>query len=162
MKKRLIEEMHPEKEWFEEARDIDTIDGLASFVGHILYDYEHDYGTACHAVSACALAAAHVGCKSEGLTGFQAGFVMWDFIRQWLMSSNKCGMKLIDYDDFLFPQYDYKFEKIIKKDIWETIQKQAKENLENHKDAHEEVRKHWQNIVNGIVPFGYKVVDDDV
>ena len=162
MKKHVTEEMHPEKEWFEEARKIDTIDGLSSFIGHILYDYNHDYGTAAHAVSACALAAAHIGCKSEGLTGFQAGFVMWDFVRQWLMIGNKCGLKMVDYDDFLYPQYGYKYEKTITKDIWRNIQKQAKENLEENKDAHEKVREHWQSIVDGIVPFDYKVVDDDV
>ena len=159
MIKSVTEKMHPEKEWFEEASKIDTIDGLASFVGHILNDYNHDYGTACHAVSACALAAAWVACEKEGLSGFQAGFVMWDFIKNWTKTGNECGLRLVDYDDMLYPQYEHKFDKVIDKITWHNIQEKAKENL-NTDNGCGSVRNHWKKIVDGEVPFGYRVVED--
>ena len=106
----ITEEMHLEKEWFANAKK-QTLETLPAFMNHVLNDYCHDYGTICHAISACAIAAAWAADGSEqgGITGFQAGFVMWDVIRQWRYSSNKSGLKIIDYDDMLFPQYEYKF-----------------------------------------------------
>lgn len=159
-KQAITEEMHLEKEWFEQTDKIKTIDQLTEFINHLLGDYEHDYGTVCHAIGAAAVATAWYGAHAEGITGFQAGFVMWDFIKYWIKTSNTCGLKLVDYDDFLYPQYQYKFEKTISKNAWKCIQEQAKKNLESNEVACPEVRNHWQSIVSGIVPFGYKVEDD--
>ena len=161
-KKTITEEMHLEKEWFEQASCMKEED-LPDFFKKMVHEYDHDYGTACHAVAACALAAAWAACGNEnvGLSNFQAGFVMWDFIMNWTLVGNKCGAKLIDYDDFLYPQYEEKFSKTIKRSIWEKIQKEAKEKL----NACDEwvslsVKQHWENIVNGAVPFGYTIVED--
>lgn len=159
-KQAITEEMHLEKEWFEQASKIKTIDQLTEFINHLLGDYDHDYGTACHAIGAAAVATAWYGAYAEGITGFQAGFVMWDFIMHWTKTHNKCGLKLIDYDDLLYPQYRDKFEKTIDQDTWRHIQEQAKNNLESNEAACMEVRKHWQKIVSGMVPFGYEVEDD--
>ena len=160
-KETVTEEMHPEKAWFSEAKKISE-EGLTDFYARIIHGYNHDYGTACHAVAACALASACAACgdKDIGLSSFQAGFVMWDFIREWTKQGNKCGLKLVDYDDFLYPQYEEKFDKVIRRSVWENIQKEAKKNLEKVEFVHPEVRKHWQNIADGIVPFGYRVIDD--
>lgn len=175
----VTEKMHPEKEWFKEATG-QTVESLPEFINHLMNDYEHDYGTIVHAIAACAIAAAWAADRTEngGITGFQASFVMWDFIRQWSKPNNKCGLKLVDYDDFLFPQYDYKYEKTLSKDNWEAIQKEAERMLEeidaNQKEAeeragevdvrhphpHPDVVKHWQAIVAGNVPFGYRIRED--
>lgn len=157
----VTEEMHPEKEWFEEAYHIKA-ENLPAFYKKMVHGYNHDYGTACHAVAACALAAAWAACGEDetGLTGFQAGFVMWDFIKNWIKTGNKCGLKLVDYDDMLFPQYKEKMDKTIRQSNWDYIQSEAKKNLENSHDAHPEVIKHWQSIVAGNVPFGYRVIND--
>ena len=159
-KETVTEEMHPEKAWFAEAGKM-TEEELPDFYARIIHGYNHDYGTACHAVAACALAAAWAACGDNdiGLSGFQAGFVMWDFIKNWTKSGNECGLKLVDYDDMLYPQYEEKFEKTICKDNFELIQKKAMENLEKSKDAHPAVIAHWRKIANGEVPFGYRVVD---
>ena len=159
-KQYVTEDMHPEKEWFEEACHMKIAD-LPAFIDRMIHGYNHDYGTACHAVAACALAAAWATCGDDniGLTGFQAGFVMWDFIRNWTKTGNKCGLKLIDYDDMLYPQYMDKYEKVISRDIWEAIQQEAGKRLAESGGC-EAVRKHWQSIVDGKVPFGYRVVDD--
>ena len=156
----ITEEMHLEKEWFEKARK-QTLETLPAFMNHVMNDYCHDYGTIVHAVSACAIAAAWAANESEsgGITGFRACFVMWDFILQWKFRSNKCGLRIIDYDDMLYPQYDYKFEKIISSDTWESLQARAKELLSEHGLAAKKVREHWESIAEGNVPFGYTVID---
>jgi hypothetical protein len=83
---------------------------------------------------------------------------MFDFITGFTKTGNKCGLRLVDFDDMLFPQYDYKFEKTIKKYTWELLQKQAKENLNGDmRYVSPSVIEHWQSIANGIVPFGYSV-----
>ena len=152
--------MHLEKEWFEQASKIKTIDQLTEFINHLLGDYEHDYGTTCHVIGAAAVATAWYGSHVEGITGFQASSVMWGFIKHWMKPDNECGLKLVDYDKFLYPQYQYKFEKTISQNTWMRIQEQAKKNLKSHPDACLEVRLHWQEIAHGFVPFGYTVKDD--
>ena len=164
-KNAITEEMNPEKEWFEEAKE-QTVESLPAFINHIMNDYCHDYGTVVHAISACALAAAWAANASEGacggITGFQAGFVMWDFIRQWQYPRNKTALKVVNYDDMLYPQYEQKFEKTITKRIWESIQEEAKRRLleETGYEPHPTVKAHWESIVAGWVPFSYTVLED--
>ena len=159
----ITEEMHLEEEWFEQARE-QKLETLPEFMNHILNDYCHSYGTICHAISACALAAAWAADSSDqgGITGFQASAIMWDFIRQWIYKSNKTSLRIIDYDDMLYPQYEYKFvNKEISPSTWETLQNEAKRLLEEGSNyAHERVIEHWENIVNGVVPFGFKIKND--
>ena len=161
----ITEEMHLEKEWFEDAKK-QTLKTLPDFMNHVLNDYCHDYGTICHAVTACALAAAYAADNSEygGITGFQESFVMWEFIREWEFSSNKCGLAIIDYDNMLYPQYENKYcKKTISPYTWASLQKRARELLEETNAgelAADKVIEHWQNIVNGIVPFGYTVEEE--
>lgn len=159
-KETVTEEMHPEKAWFKEASKMKA-DYLPEFYARMVHGYNHDYGTMCHAVAACALAAAWAACGEEdtGLSGFQAGFVMWDFIKNWTKTGNKCGLRLVDYDDMLYPQYEHKFEKTISSDTWIAIQDQARKNLVESDYASENVINHWKKIAEGYVPFGYQVVD---
>lgn len=161
--KPITEDMHLEKEWFEQAEK-QTLETLPQFISHIMNDYIHDYGTVCHAISACAIAAAWAASNEPGscggITGFQAGFVMWDFIKQWLKTDNKCGLRLIDYDSMLYPQYGYKFEKTITPETWERLKLQAIKNLEDIEYAHQDVIAHWQSIADGNIPFGYIVKED--
>lgn len=156
----VTEEQHPEKEWFVEARKM-KMEDLPAFIDKMMNKYIHDYGTACHAVSACAIAAAWAAAEKEGITGFQAGFVMWDFIRNWTKTHNECGLKLIDFDDMLYPQNKDQFEKrTISLNNWKRIQAKAKEKLEESPDANPDVVQHWRSIVDGHVPFGYSVLDE--
>ena len=157
----VTEEMHPEKEWFEEACHMKAKD-FPAFYEKMVHAYNHDYGTMIHAVAACALAAAWAACSEEdtGLSGFQAGFVMWDFIKNWTKTGNKCGLRLVDYDDMLYPQYEHKFGKVIDKVTWKSIQEEAKKKIEKEAYACDKVIDHWKRIAEGQVPFGYRVVDE--
>ena len=162
----ITEKMHLEKEWFEQARK-QKLETLPEFMNHILNDYCHSYGTICHAIAACALAAAWAAGRSDqgDITGFQSGAVMWDFVRQWAYRNNKTSLRIIDYDKMLYPQYKDYFEgRTISQSTWETLQNAAKRLL-NEIDTGEEsaadsVIVHWTNIANGVVPFGYKIKND--
>ena len=141
-------------------KDIKTFDDLVAFLKDVRDNYGNGYGEAPRAMAQAALAVAWYLSSEFGITGFQAGFVMWDFIQGWTKTHNECGLKLVDYDDMLYPQYDYKFERTISSSVWENLQKQAKENLESNEHASQNVITHWKSIVSGKVPFGYTVVDD--
>ena len=153
--KQVTEDMKPQKEWFDRAKNIETPEQLAEFAKELLIDIQHDYGTVCHAVGAIALAGAWLGAHIQGITGFQAVFVMYDFVRNWNFSTNQCGLRIIDYDNMLYPQYKDKFDKTITKERFEIIQKEASRLLETSRNAHPDVINHWKSIVDGNLPFGY-------
>ena len=154
---RLREEDRLEKAWFADAEE-QTPDTLGHFIKSIM-ELPHSYGTVCHAVAACAMAAIYAADNEPngGITGFQSGVVMWDIIRQMNYRGNKTGLRIIDYDNLLYPQYEDRFDRTINKRVWELLQKEAKEKLESHQDAHPDVIEHWRSIVAGVVPFGLTV-----
>lgn len=143
-----------------ERKDIKSFDDLIEFLQKVKDNCNTGYGTAPRAIAQAALATAWYLASDFGITGFQSGFVMWDFIEGWLYLDNECGMKIVNYDDMLYPQYDYKFEKTIPKDTFEALQKTAKKKLEESEYANPAVINHWKSIVDGNVPFGYVVKED--
>lgn len=141
-------------------RNIETFENLTAFLKDVEENYNVGYGSAPRAMAQATAAVAWYLASEFGITGFQAGFVMWDFIREWMYTNNKCGLKIIDYDNMLYPQYGDRFEKIITDDTWNSLQEQAKKNLEeyeNGRSAHPEVVAHWKSIVDGTIPFGYSL-----
>jgi len=157
--KEKIEEERARTEWLAQARS-QTAESLPEFIRHLSLDYEHDYGTIVYAVAAVALAAARVvdHCPSGGITGFQAGCVMWTFIREWLHL--KGPIRLVEYNKMLYPQYEHDFDKILPRDIFEYLQAEATKELKELPDRRptdSEVVKHWKKIAAGEVPFGYRL-----
>lgn len=115
-----------------------TLETLPQFLAEITKEH-FDYGSICCAVAAAAIAAAWSvdRCPSGGITGFQAGAVMWEFIRQWNCSENKTGMRLINYDNMLYEQDADHFEKTISKSTFEALQKEAAKLIEENKKEKE-------------------------
>lgn len=161
--RKILDEAEDRQEidqWYAAAKQ-QTFATLPDFIKHVMDDYVHDYGTVVHAITACAVATAWACNEMEGarggITGFQASFVMWGFVKHWEKENNKCGLKLLDYDDFLFPQYEYKFEKTIPPTYWAAIQKEARRLLDEKSFASPYVREHWLSIANGKLPFGFEL-----
>lgn len=148
-------------EWYKEASK-QTIETLPQFMSHVLGDYEHDYGTIVKAIGACAIAAAWAGNShpNGGITGFQAGAVMWEFIRHWNHDNNKCGMRLVDYDNMLYPQYENRFNKTISPQVMGNLANEAEKRLSEDDMVHPEVKAHWEKIAKGIPPFGYRISNE--
>ncbi len=138
-----------------------TLEDLPVFVKKMM-DESLGYGSVCCAVAASAIAAAWVANKQEhgGITGFQADCVMWEFIRQWNYKSNRTGLRILDYDNLLYPQYEDYFDKTISLDCWRALQKEARYNIETG-NATDRVRAHWQSIIDGTVPFGFLVKENE-
>lgn len=168
----------------------EDFDKLVEFLKDVRDNYNYDYGTAPRAIAQASVATAWYLASVFGITSFQAGFVMWDFIKDWQYRDNECGLKIVDYDLMLYPQYEYKFtEKTISEWQWEALQKKAQKELDRIQETVEtynrsqakgmekfineegrdwvdtdfcnvRVLNHWKSIVNGIVPFGYRVEED--
>lgn len=166
MAQQINEKMNLHEQWYEEARKLESFSEFAEFARKLDQDYIHDYGTICHAVAAVAVGAAATfdrTSKQGGITGFQAGMVMWQFIRQWLRKDGP--MKLVDYNDMLWPQYEESFTKrTITQATWAQLQAAAAKHLKDREGEDDmpvsgRVVEHQRKIVAGIVPFGYTVVD---
>lgn len=150
------------EQWYKDAR-LQTVETLPKFIGHVLNDYVHNYGTICRAIGTCALAAAWAADNSEqgGITGFQAGYVAWTFLQQWAYPRNKCGLRIVDYDNMLYPQYKREFDKTTPKRVMDALVVEAKEYLSNITDEQPvspDVKEHWEKIAQGVPPFGFSVV----
>jgi hypothetical protein len=165
MKQQITEEQNVHKEWYEQS-NTQTLETLPEFLRHLTEDYSHDYGTICHAITAGAIATANAINKSPegGITGFQAGCIMWEFIRHWNYTNNKLGLKIVNYDNLLFPQYESSFTNTISQDHWKRVQEEAKKRLEENETsefkAGKSVLAHWQSIVDGNLPFGFTIKED--
>ena len=162
-RRRIQEEDGVQEEWYKRA-EMMTIAELPEFMRELSEDYAHDYGTICHAIAASALAAAHAFDRgpSGGITGFQAGAVCWQFVTEWgALGTKGAPMRFVDYDKLLYPQYEDHFQKTIKATTWERLQEEAKKRLAGiiagTTNPAGRVVNHWQNIVDGIVPFDLSV-----
>lgn len=143
---------------YEKADKVKTKEQLDELLNEVTNYEELDYGKIIYAISGCMLATANYIDNSEvgGITGFQASFIGWEMVEKFINKS-KIGMKLVDYENMLYPQYKEHFQKIISQDAWKSLQKQAEINLKESPNADPKVIKHWNSIVRGKVPFGYKV-----
>lgn len=144
----------------QKRKDIKDFGDLVSYLQYVKRIGNCGYGEAPRAIAQASLAVAWYLANEFGITGFQAGCTMWDFIRDWSYSGNKCGLKIINYDDMLYPQYEHKYDKTISEHVWVELQKQAKDELQKSKYASKNVIEHWKSIVKGNVPFGYSVEKD--
>lgn len=141
--------------WYTDAKAVKSPKALASFVKRLAEDYDHDYGTIVEACAAAANAAiwAVNASPQGGITGFQAGCIMWRFIRHFMSIDGP--MKLVKYEDMIFPQYASDFDKTIPESVFKGLQELAKKKLETAQELHPNVRTHMQSIVDGVVPFGH-------
>ena len=159
MKQQITEEMKIQNEWYKEAKK-QTVETLPEFVRHLTEDYSHDYGTICHAVAAAGIAAMYAVDNSPtgGITGFQAGCIMWKVIREWNFQNNKTGLKILDYDNLLYPQYKASFISI-SSEIWESVKKEAQNKINQNNDKVEKWKVAHDKWVVDMEKFKVDVVE---
>lgn len=153
--KQITEKDGEQDKWYVEAKTM-TADELPAFVNKLINEYRHDYGTICHAIAAAGIAAMWAVEHSDqgGITGFQAGCITWEILRNWQHIDGPA--QIVEYRDMLFPQYDSKFKQI-SKETWTYLQEEATKSLASETLMNPRVREHMQSIVNGVVPFGMAV-----
>lgn len=144
---------------YDKAKKVENKEDLDALLKEVIESKDLDYGKIVYAICGCMKATFNYINRSNvgGITGFQAGFVGWEMVREYLCHTNKTALKIIDYDNLLYPQCKENFDKTISEELWLTLQELAKKELKEHPDAHPRVIKHWESIVKGKVPFGYKV-----
>ena len=155
----ITEEDGTHRAWMEEAKTM-TLDTLPEFLRKLTHDYQHDYGTICHAIAAAAVAAAWAVEKSPqgGITGFQAGAVSWEMLKGWGgITLGETGSRLVNFDDLLFPQYAEKFRSI-PAEVWGKLQAEAERKVASAEDyVAPAVLDHWKSVAAGNVPFGLTI-----
>lgn len=144
----------------DKRKKIETLDDLIEFLTYVKNNCNYDYGVAPRSIAQASLATAWYFSNIFAITGVQAGFVMWDFIRDWKYQNNKLGLKIINYDNLLYPQYDDYFDKVISKDTYKKLQEVSQEKLNEGGNVSPKVMIHWLRIVNGEVPFGFRVEEE--
>jgi len=121
-----------------------------------------DYNTSAYVCSIAAIAGASAA--NTGITVFQADCIMWEFVTRWMPDYRGRPLKLINYENMLYPQYYNKFQKWIGNDTWEWLQTEAKKKIAeddfNCYKADTRVRSHWECIAEGMIPFGYIVCEE--
>lgn len=152
---------HDTKAWFDEARNkVKTPAQLAEFVTKLLA-LQHDCGSIADAVTAAALAAFHTvnaDEKAGGITGFQGSWVAAHFYAK--IMGIEGPFRVLKYETMLSPSWERDWDRTIRPSIFKWLQEQAATRLEL-KDADERDRAHWQSIVDGAVPFGFKISDGE-
>jgi len=159
----ITEKMSIHKQWYIDANE-QTLESLPMFLDDLMNKYNHDYGTICHALASGAIAtmwSMNKHPEQGGITGFQASCILWEIIRNWSYPHNKCGMRLIDYDDLLYPQYARKFSNTLSKESFDKLKEVAAKKLSESGTIHPDVKRHWESIVSGNVPFGFVIKEEE-
>ena len=162
-------------EWFDKAKSVKTTDDFNELVNYLFKgDICHTYDSSVHAVSALAIAGAWLGAHIEGITGFQAGHIKFDFMHEWDGIGKEVGLQVVDFDHYLcYPQYVKQCPiKKISLETWKRVQRVCADKLnsldvtEVHGDwrhtnqACYSVRQYWADVCNGIIPDCLMVVDE--
>lgn len=142
--------------WIEKAR-AQTMESLPAFMEE-LAAHKHDYSSICYAVASAAVAAANALNRSPhgGITGFQAGAVWWEFLRGWDSSMRDKPLRLLRYENLLYPQYDRDTLELTK-ETWAWLQAQARKYLAKTPQAHPNIIERWRSIERGEIPCGFRV-----
>jgi len=140
------------------AKAVKTKEDLDNLLSEIT-SKDHDYDSIVRACWAAMLGAFNYVNRSSvgGVTGFQAGFIGWSAIMEFMSIKKDSPVRIVQYDNMLYPQYREEFNKTISQETWEYLQKEARKNLEKNTSARPRVIEHWQSVVDGKVPFGYEV-----
>lgn len=164
----ITEEQGVHEQWNKDAKEV-TLETLPEFIRHLLEDYHHDYGTKCRAVAVGAIAAAEAMNSEMKLSVFQTGFVMWEFMRQWMGWTDE-PLRIIQYKNMLNPSYENDFDKVIPGHVADYLKEEATKKLNetatlkaNGRDpgVGEAILTHWEKLAAGEIPFGYKVLQHE-
>lgn len=152
-------------EWYKRAKtEIQTPEQLKAFaeeISSMVESRDELYNDSSYGAAALALAAMNMMTHMYNMTQSQMVWVMRQTICQTLLSEHDCGIKLLNYGDMLYPQYEDRFSCEINADTFAKLREKAidlvNENEKSKFPACNDVVDHWKSIVDGKVPFGYTV-----
>lgn len=138
------------------GKELNSTSEMQDVADEVIRKFSSDYGSGPRAVAAFITKVANLFCREMSFTGFQAGFIPLDFLLLFTFPKNKCGIKVLDYDNLLYPQLLEKFTTI-SKETWDSVVKQARINLKEKPYAADEVRRYWDYIARGKIPDGIRI-----
>lgn len=147
---------------YKELLEVDTEKKLMDFYKKIEKE-EINKENVSTAIAAFILAAGNLMVKKHAdlMDKNVAAGIFWAFLRHWLPEFSYAPLRILVYEDLLFPSpQTEKNYKTITKDIQDWLKQRAKSYLENNKDAPEELKKHWQAVVDGHIPFDLELEED--
>jgi hypothetical protein len=115
----------------------------------VMTERNHDYGTCVYAMSIAALSTHYYMGQQLGVTGFQASAADLDFVKR--SRGLKTGLRLIDYEQYLYPQYNTLQEVAEQRREFlrsADAKKYVVEKLAANPEAHPDVLAHWKGILN--------------
>lgn len=144
---------------YQEVYDLGSTEAVTRALPELAEKYCQTYEGTAEFIGTYLAALGNQMCKEIGTTGFQKSHTLFKFIFAFNFQHNKTGLKLVNYDDMLYPQYAYLFAPVISQTVWKNLQAQAEKLLQEHEGeyVHPDVRMHWQRIADGNVPHGYTV-----
>lgn len=150
--------------WKWQADRVKTPEQLAKFITK-LSRRKHNYASIIHACYTAMLGALRVMDHGPqgGITGFQAGLLGWLLTDKFLNHPMPGSpMRLIKFSDMLFPQHKKDFAKYITPKQWKWVQQETRKLMRETRRGrvHTKVMEHWQSILSGKVPFGYRVREE--
>lgn len=140
---------------YEGREKVKTIEEFEKLLIDVKAD-SRDYGAIVEACSVMMNASFNL--LNPGISGFQAGCLMWMMIKKYGMYGDDSMLSIRDFREIIYPQMGYKFRSI-PKDFWQQAQDLAKKQLIDFKGS-ESVKKHMETVANGQIPFGLIVSDD--
>ena len=176
IKEPICEEMRLQDGWYQKAMELTSTGEAQAFMEGLLTDYGHDYGTACHAVTAALLATAKVmvqclpelrpihapSAPSAMQQELQAKTMIAHIFTQLFL--NNGPIRILQHHFMLFPENASRFEKIVDEETLKYLKNTAEllliSNHERKTEAPKEVTDHWAAIQQGELPWGYEVWKD--
>lgn len=150
------------QQWANSASSCYTTAQLVEFIDK-LCEYKHDYETIVHAIFNAMIATMRVIDHSSqgGISGNQAGLLGQMLARKFLAHGQDSPLRFIDFSNMLYPQYAKFFDTTISPETWEWIQSKAKKYIMGYAlgndNAKPKIIEHWRTIINGDVPFGWRI-----
>jgi hypothetical protein len=143
-----------QEEWYKDAK-IQTLETLSDFCNKLA---NSTYGSILQAATAAAIAAANAIDRSTGgMTGAQGKSVALEFVKRW--NGLQEPFEITKFGDLLYPQFENRFTSI-PESVWEWLQEEAKKILNSENCRTKAIEEHLQSIIDGVVPFGLKVIND--
>lgn len=146
-------------------KEIESSEQLYGYISDVTDNYNYGYEISAEAAAQALVATADYIFKKMGMTGFQASWIALNFYAEIMHPNLKTMLRVINFDDMIYPQCGRRFDKVISSDTWKQIQNYAKSELDKLVECKDEyihpaVKAHWESIVEGNVPFGYTVEDE--
>ena len=147
-------------ELYKEAKE-QTLATLPEFLERVSSaardDWDYNTGVDAIAISAVAASWAMEHEPGLGASGSSAGMTTWAYMIHY--GGISLPAKIVEYENMLYPQYAYLYEKTIDRHTWSALREMAISRLQ-YKHLSQEVRDHMQSIADGTPPFGYTIQGD--